>query len=104
MTTCHSSRHGLPAGPRGIPVLGAALQWKGPETNLEWTREYGAIYSVRIGPNQLVYLNTIEMVEKYMEKDGHLFLGRPVGPAAIANGESISADLLIEVFLHSGVG
>ena len=68
-------------------MLGAALKWKGPETNLEWTKEYGPIYSVRIGPNQLVYLNTIELVEEYMERKGDACLGRPEGPAAIANGE-----------------
>lgn len=86
MTTCDSTKPRLPAGPKGVPVLGATLQWKGPETNLEWTKEFGAIYSVRIGPNQLVYLNTIELVEQYLEKEGHAFLGRPGGPAAIANG------------------
>ena len=68
-------------------MLGAALKLKGPETNLEWTKEYGPIYSVRIGPNQLVYLNSIELVEEYMEQKGSVFLGRPEGPAAIANGE-----------------
>ena len=88
MTACGSAaKQGLPAGPTGIPVLGAALKWKGPETNLEWTKEYGPIYSVRIGPNQLVYLNTIELVEEYMERKGDSCLGRPGGPAAIANGE-----------------
>ncbi|XP_076450287.1 cytochrome P450 2J4-like [Babylonia areolata] len=76
----------LPAGPTGIPVLGSALQWKGPETNLEWTKEYGPIYSVRIGPNQLVYLNSIHLVEEYMERKGAALLGRPEGPACIANG------------------
>ena len=87
-SSCSSAtKQGLPAGPCGIPVLGAALKWKGPETNLEWTRQFGPIYSVRIGPSQLVYLNTIELVEEYMERQGATCLGRPEGPAAIANGE-----------------
>lgn len=86
MACSSAEKQGLPAGPTGIPVLGAALKWKGPETNLEWTKEFGPIYSVRIGPNLLVYLNNIRLVEEYMERNGAALLGRPKGPAAIANG------------------
>ncbi|XP_076471597.1 cytochrome P450 2F5-like [Babylonia areolata] len=86
---CHTSsarKRGLPPGPGGRPLVGALLDWEGPETNLEWTRRYGPLYSVRMGPNQVVYLNTIDLVQQYMERQGDSLLGRPEGPAAIANG------------------
>ncbi|PVD27372.1 hypothetical protein C0Q70_12530 [Pomacea canaliculata] len=76
----------LPPGPKGLPIIGASYKWKGPETNLAWAQEFGPLYSVRMGPNLMVYLNSIELVEEYMERKGDAFLGRPEGPATIANG------------------
>ncbi|KAL8601968.1 hypothetical protein ACOMHN_008460 [Nucella lapillus] len=81
-----TATRGLPPGPGGPPLLGSLLRWEGPETNWAWTQQFGPIYSVRMGPSQLVYLNTIELVEEYMERKGSTLLGRPEGPAAIANG------------------
>ncbi|XP_046579638.1 cytochrome P450 2J6-like isoform X2 [Haliotis rubra] len=79
-------RRELPPGPRGVPVLGAFPFWKGPETNFEWTKEYGNIYSVKMLNRLNVYLNDIDLVTEYMIRQGHLYEDRPAGPAAIAQG------------------
>lgn len=76
----------LPPGPRGVPVLGAFPFWKGPETNFEWTKQYGDIYSVKMLNRLSVYLNSIDLVNEYMIRQGHLYEDRPSGPAAIAQG------------------
>jgi cytochrome P450 len=47
-------------GPRGVPLLGNALQIDSASLHLtaeKWSRTYGEVFRFRIGPRQLVVLS-----------------------------------------------
>jgi len=52
-------------GPRGIPILGNALQIDSTSMHLtaeKWSRTYGEVYRFRLGPRQLVVLSNPETI------------------------------------------
>jgi cytochrome P450 len=52
-------------GPRGLPLLGNALQMKGPKMHLQmeqWCREYGPYYRVKVGPRRLLVVGEHQAV------------------------------------------
>jgi cytochrome P450 len=52
-------------GPRGLPVLGNALQIESTSLHLtaeKWSRTYGEVFRFRIGPRQLVVLSNPETI------------------------------------------
>jgi cytochrome P450 len=52
-------------GPRGVPLLGNALQIDSASLHLtaeKWSRSYGEVFRFRIGPRQLVVLSNPETI------------------------------------------
>ena len=52
-------------GPRGLPLLGNALQIETSRLHLvaeEWSRAYGDYFRFRIGPRQIVVLSNPETI------------------------------------------
>ncbi|KAI3619486.1 cytochrome p450 [Moniliophthora roreri] len=81
----------LPPGPPTIPILGnlhvfpkLSVQWK----FTEWARQYGDIYSLKLGPATVVVLTSMEAVKELLDKRSHATAGRPPSAAAelVTNG------------------
>ena len=52
-------------GPRGLPLLGNALQMKGPRMHLQmeqWCREFGPYYRVKVGTRRLLVVGEHQAV------------------------------------------
>ena len=52
-------------GPRGWPLLGNALQMKGPQVHLQlerWCREFGPYFRVKVGPRRLLVVGEHQVV------------------------------------------
>ena len=52
-------------GPNGLPLLGNALQMKGPQVHLQlerWCREFGPYYRLRVGPRRLLVVGEHQVV------------------------------------------
>ena len=56
----------FPPGPRGLPVLGVApFLGKFPErTFRKWSKSYGPIMSARLGSNDIVVLNSSDVIQQ----------------------------------------
>jgi len=69
----------FPPGPRGVPLLGVIpFISRLPARNFaKWSKKYGAIMSVRMGPNDLVILNTPEVIREAFVSQKSKFSGRP---------------------------
>ncbi|KAF2827089.1 cytochrome P450 oxidoreductase-like protein [Ophiobolus disseminans] len=70
----------LPPGPPTIPVLGNAhlLPWKDLHLKFkEWSDQYGAVFSIKIGESTVVVLNDPRAVHQLINKRGALFADRP---------------------------
>ncbi|XP_037073766.1 cytochrome P450 2B2-like [Pollicipes pollicipes] len=69
-----------PPGPTNIPLLGRALELdpKQPDrTFLRWQRQYGAIYSVKLGVDTVVVLSDAALIREAFSKAAST--GRPKG-------------------------
>ncbi len=74
----------LPPGPRGLPFLGAMLQFRDPK-NLhkdftELSKKYGEVFSLYMGRQLFVVLNSYGSIKEAFQNRGGDFSGRPAGP------------------------
>ncbi|OIW32570.1 putative cytochrome P450 oxidoreductase [Coniochaeta ligniaria NRRL 30616] len=70
----------MPPGPPTIPILGNALQI--PTTGLakkfrEWADKYGPIYSLTIGPTNIIVPSDRKAINQLLEKKGSIYSSRP---------------------------
>ncbi|KAH6918171.1 O-methylsterigmatocystin oxidoreductase [Coprinopsis sp. MPI-PUGE-AT-0042] len=69
----------LPPGPKGIPVLGNALQiaqGKSWETYRDWSRHFGDIIYIEVMGTPILVLNSIKATNDLLEKKGSNFSDR----------------------------
>ncbi|NWJ05547.1 CP1A5 protein, partial [Crypturellus undulatus] len=68
-----------PPGPRGLPVLGSALQLrKDPHLALtKLSQQYGDVMEVRIGMRPVLVLSGLDTIKQALVKQGEDFMGRP---------------------------
>lgn len=86
LTTClfvywaiNKIKYNLPPGPVAIPLVGNLLQFKNNflhEQFYEWSRKYGPVISVYLGPTYNVVLNDIDSVTEALVKKGGDFANR----------------------------
>lgn len=71
-------------GPAGIPILGNTLQLgKHPHrTIIEWSRQHGEIFKVRIGYENWVFLTSPTAVREIMDRQSAVTSGRQPFPVA----------------------
>ncbi|KAK5189962.1 hypothetical protein LTR47_005961 [Exophiala xenobiotica] len=70
----------MPPGPPTIPILGNAHQI--PRTGLykqfrEWAREYGPVFSLKLGPSNVVVLCDRKAIHKLLVEKGAIYSDRP---------------------------
>lgn len=94
---------GFPPGPPTFPGLGNLHQIPLERPFLkfhEWAKEYGDIVGLKLGPGNLVLLNTPRLVRELFDKRGALYSGRPRNPIAyqyvLSGGEDKHAILFMQ--------
>lgn len=72
----------LPPGPRGLPLIGSALELgKYPRHQFQkWADQYGEVVSVRIGFHRFILLNSPQAVKEILDKQAAVTSGRPPQP------------------------
>ncbi|KAG8942961.1 hypothetical protein FRC03_002783 [Tulasnella sp. 419] len=82
----------LPPGPPTIPILGNLhiLPLKRAYLKFtEWARQYGSVYSLKVGPQNIVVVSSIESIYDIFEKNGAKTADRPRIPTYMRfSGES----------------
>ncbi|KAH9925313.1 cytochrome P450 [Fomitopsis serialis] len=75
----------VPPGPRGIPLLGNALQLPKERnwlTFAEWAKTYGPVIHVSIISSSIIVLSSREAISDLLEKRSLMYSDRPVVPMA----------------------
>src|SRR5579859_5129853 len=80
-------RKHMPPGPRGLPIIGNTLQLpQGDEVSqviINWAKQYGEIFRIRLGMTDYIYLNTPEAVKELMDKKSNIYSSRHAMPMAL---------------------
>ncbi|KAK9411051.1 cytochrome P450 2K1-like [Crotalus adamanteus] len=79
----NNSVSNLPPGPRTIPILGNLhmMDLKKPyKTMMEWSKEYGPIFRIRLGFQEMVVLTGYETVKEALVNQGDAFAERASVP------------------------
>ncbi|XP_006900969.1 PREDICTED: cytochrome P450 2F3-like [Elephantulus edwardii] len=120
LLTFSSRRKGrLPPGPKPLPLLGNLLQLRSQDmlTSLtKLSKEYGAVYTVHLGPKQVVVLSGYQAVKEALVDQGDEFSGRGDYPVffnftkgngiAFSNGERWKAlrRFSVQILRNFGMG
>ncbi|KAL2787809.1 cytochrome P450 [Aspergillus keveii] len=70
----------FPPGPRVLPVVGNMHQLPRRKTFLkhhDWTKKYGSIIGLKLGPAYVVILNSYKHVTELFDKKGSIYSSRP---------------------------
>jgi hypothetical protein len=80
-------RKHMPPGPQGLPIIGNIHQL--PQTDevsqviIDWAKQYGEIFRIRLGMTDYIYLNTPEAVKELMDKRSNIYSSRHEMPMAL---------------------
>ncbi|KAK0480333.1 cytochrome P450 [Armillaria novae-zelandiae] len=77
-----SKSKALPPGPRGLPILGNALQiWSSglpfEQVFMKWSQSYGDVMLVTVPRRSIIVLNTCKAAEDLLDKRGSIYSDRP---------------------------
>ncbi|KAL1745670.1 cytochrome P450 [Schizophyllum fasciatum] len=75
-----SREQGLPPGPPTVPLLGNILQITTKDMYLrftEWSREFGEIYSLKIGPSTVIVLSSPSSIKDVLDRQSAYTSDRP---------------------------
>ncbi|XP_026538312.1 cytochrome P450 2K6-like [Notechis scutatus] len=79
----NNNSRNLPPGPRTIPILGNLymMDLKKPlKTMIEWSKEYGPIFRIKLGFQEMVVLTGYETVVEALVNQGDVFAERAFVP------------------------
>ncbi|ETE58674.1 Cytochrome protein [Ophiophagus hannah] len=79
----NNSSPNLPPGPKTIPLLGNLhmMDLKRPyKTMMEWSKEYGSIFRIKLGLQEMVVLTGYETVKEALVNQADVFSDRPSVP------------------------
>ncbi|KIY70895.1 cytochrome P450 [Cylindrobasidium torrendii FP15055 ss-10] len=76
----HLSRQPLPPGPRGLPILGNALDMMGEHPWVkytEWSKQYGEIMHISAAGQPIIILSTPHVLAELLDRRGSIYSDRP---------------------------
>ncbi|CZR58813.1 related to O-methylsterigmatocystin oxidoreductase [Phialocephala subalpina] len=90
----HSSK--MPPGPPTLPFIGNLHQMPLKNAHLkftEWAKIYGGIYTLKLGPGNIVVLTDRRLIKNLIDKKSSIYSNRP--PSYVGNGLITGGDHLL---------